>query len=591
LNKVILVEDEVYARQGLRNLLDWERCGFRVCGEAGNGEEALGLIAETEPDLIITDIRMPVLDGLELIRTVRAGGNRDAKFIIISGYGDFKYAQQAIKFGVKDFILKPVDEEELTDALMQLAAEIENDRLAKEAPPGYANSALERLLLGRAGEDEAAAMAKLLGLERDAPYAFVIAEVNGLGAAPEGASPAGAASPAAPATAPETPSAPPAPFASASLSAAKPPPASSAASSARLPAPPSASPSGTPAPPRMPAPPLAAERLRAEIAAAARELGLADHPVHPFPVRPGAWGFPAGVKPHGDAERLEAAAERFALRLRKRLGLPVLVYVGETAPRLDALKAAYLTACEAIPYKYAFADRSVLSYRLLKDEELRYAEFEPGEYARLLERLEDGDASERRAGVDLIFDHIRRNRYAPEAVQNAVARFVFGVIGGIRSLQGDENELRSLEAVLQWQERPITLAGLKERFLAFVEESAELAARLRRSSAKGDIVKIKSFIESHYNEDISLKSIAARFYMNPVYLGQLFKKTYGIYFNDYLLQIRIDHAKRLLRQTEMRVYEIARSVGFDNADYFVCKFEKVEGKSPTAYRNERLAKT
>ncbi|MCL6431580.1 MAG: helix-turn-helix domain-containing protein, partial [Anaerolineae bacterium] len=121
------------------------------------------------------------------------------------------------------------------------------------------------------------------------------------------------------------------------------------------------------------------------------------------------------------------------------------------------------------------------------------------------------------------------------------------------------------------------LAGLKERFLSFVEESAELAARLRRSSAKGDIVKIKSFIESHYNEDISLKSIAARFYMNPVYLGQLFKKTYGIYFNDYLLQIRIDHAKRLLRQTEMRVYEIARSVGFDNADYFVCKFEKVEG--------------
>ncbi|MBB6730017.1 response regulator [Cohnella zeiphila] len=528
MNKVVLVEDEIFARQGLRNLIDWESCGFRVCGEADNGEEALSAIAEWEPDLIITDIRMPVLDGLELIRTVRASGNRDVKFIIVSGYGDFKYAQQAIKFGVKDFILKPIDEDELTEALKQLASQIEKDKLLKDASAGYERKALERLLQDQTGEEELAALAELLGLERGGRYGYVIVEANGM----------------------------------------------------------------TPQAGRTPSDDRPEPRdWRGEIARTAERLETAAHPVHLHEVRPGVWGFPALLGPSDSPDALEEAAERLASRLRRQWDLPVMVYIGEIVSGLGALRDAYLSACETIQYKFAFADRSVLRRDRLPERELRYAEFEPAEYAARLEQLEEGDPDSRSAAVDWIFEQIRTKRYAPEAVQNAIARFVFGVIGAVRSLQGDETELRSLESVLQWREYPVTLSGLKERFRAFVEESAELAARLRKNNAKGEIVKIKQYIENHYREDINLKSIAAKFYMNPVYLGQLFRKTYGVYFNDFLLQLRIQNAKRLLRQTELRVYEIARSVGFDNADYFVCKFEKVEGKTPTAYRNELLAKT
>jgi two-component system response regulator YesN len=322
-----------------------------------------------------------------------------------------------------------------------------------------------------------------------------------------------------------------------------------------------------------------------------RQLGLVSHPVHLHEVRPGVWGFPVRLGPSETPDALEAAASRLVSRLQSQWALPVMGYVGELAPSLDALKDAYLTACETIQYKFAFASRNVLRYDRLADQELRYVEFEPGEYAARLEQLEGGDPESRCAAVDWIFEQIQQKRYAPEAVQNAIARFVFGVIGAIRSLQGDESELRSLEPALQWREAPLTLSGLKERFRAFIEEAADMAAQLRKNNAKGEIVKIKQFIECHYNEDINLKSIAAKFYMNPVYLGQLFRKTYGVYFNDFLLQLRIRNAKRLLRQTELRVYEIARNVGFDNADYFVCKFEKVEGKTPTAYRNELLANT
>lgn len=78
--------------------------------------------------------------------------------------------------------------------------------------------------------------------------------------------------------------------------------------------------------------------------------------------------------------------------------------------------------------------------------------------------------------------------------------------------------------------------------------------------------------------------------MNPVYLGQLFRKTYGVYFNEYLLTLRIEEAKRLLRQTKKRMYEIAELVGFQNADYFATQFEKLENMTPTDYRNMMIGR-
>lgn len=76
--------------------------------------------------------------------------------------------------------------------------------------------------------------------------------------------------------------------------------------------------------------------------------------------------------------------------------------------------------------------------------------------------------------------------------------------------------------------------------------------------------------------------------MNPVYLGQLFKKTYGLFFNEFLLQLRVNEAKKLLRQTDLRIYEVAEKIGFSNADYFVTQFEKIEQMTPTEYRNKVL---
>lgn len=102
--KVFLVEDETLIREGLRDRIPWEQYGFRFVGEAGDGEMALPLIRKTRPDVIITDIKMPFMDGLELSRIVKEEFPK-TKILIVSGYDDFEYAREALTIGVDQYIL------------------------------------------------------------------------------------------------------------------------------------------------------------------------------------------------------------------------------------------------------------------------------------------------------------------------------------------------------------------------------------------------------------------------------------------------------------------------------------------------------
>ena len=122
--RVLLVEDEISIREGIRDIIEWERLGFHFAAEANNGREALEIFDRIRPDLVITDIRMPQCGGLELIAAVRER-SRETKVVIITGFADFDYARQAIKLNVKDYLLKPVSPGELTALLKQLKAELD----------------------------------------------------------------------------------------------------------------------------------------------------------------------------------------------------------------------------------------------------------------------------------------------------------------------------------------------------------------------------------------------------------------------------------------------------------------------------------
>ena len=124
--KIFLAEDEAIIRRGIRDSIDWEANGLEFVGEAGDGEYAYPLILKTEPDILLTDVKMPFMDGLELSRLVKKS-LPNIKIIILSGYNEFDYAKEAIKIGISDYLLKPITSASLVDALKRVAETIREE--------------------------------------------------------------------------------------------------------------------------------------------------------------------------------------------------------------------------------------------------------------------------------------------------------------------------------------------------------------------------------------------------------------------------------------------------------------------------------
>lgn len=125
--KVLIADDEEAIRDGLKVAVDWENYGYQICMEARNGIDAYKMACELHPDLIIADIRMPGLDGLQLLERLKAAGE-GCKALILSGYSEFQYAKTSIGLGVESYLLKPLDEDELTECIVKISRDIAAER-------------------------------------------------------------------------------------------------------------------------------------------------------------------------------------------------------------------------------------------------------------------------------------------------------------------------------------------------------------------------------------------------------------------------------------------------------------------------------
>lgn len=186
---VFIADDEKNIRDGLKCIIDWNALGFHICGESGNGDDALSSILKTQPSLVLLDIRMPKLTGIDLIRIAREQGY-SGKFIILSGYSDFAYAQAAIRYGVNFYLTKPIDEDELLEAVSSIKAELEASQNASKHIKLYRQKAkdviLHELITGTYKDEDLESLSESdfqkLSLDADI-YQAVIYEKFGL--APE----------------------------------------------------------------------------------------------------------------------------------------------------------------------------------------------------------------------------------------------------------------------------------------------------------------------------------------------------------------------------------------------------------------------
>jgi len=182
--KVFLVEDEIFTREGIRNTLDWETLGFTFCGEASDGEIALPMIQSSKPDVIITDIKMPFMDGLQLTKIVREHMPW-VKIIILSGHDEFIYAQSAVKLGVTEYLLKPVSAQDLSKVLKKLSVTLDREHQDREKLKSLVgnnevNLVLSRenfllkLVMGGVSSAEAIEQSQQFGLDIVARYYLVV---------------------------------------------------------------------------------------------------------------------------------------------------------------------------------------------------------------------------------------------------------------------------------------------------------------------------------------------------------------------------------------------------------------------------------
>ena len=180
LYKVFFVEDEIIIREGIRDNVDWQSSGFEFCGEASDGERALPMLSMIKPDVLITDIKMPFMDGLQLSKIVRERMPW-VKIVILSGHDEFEYAREAIHLGVTDYLLKPVTAQKLQSTLQSLAAQLDEERKAQEQQRKLAEQVEEnqsmlrerllfRMIVGAVPPTEAIEKGQALGLDLSARY-------------------------------------------------------------------------------------------------------------------------------------------------------------------------------------------------------------------------------------------------------------------------------------------------------------------------------------------------------------------------------------------------------------------------------------
>lgn len=528
LHRAIVVDDEIFTRKGLLQLMDWKACGFEIVGEADNGEGALELIGSIHPDLVITDIRMPVLDGLELIRSVLERSTDHPAFIILSGYSDFTYAQQALRYGVHDFMLKPIDESDFSATLRRLGERLHREqRNAQLFQIHRTGRLLETLMMNKADDTVVTRWEQQLRLGGAAHMYYVLVELNNQH---------------------------PWRFGDDSVL-------------------------------------LSLLQFRELTEQALHRLTDGKYPlyVHEHRNRIGL------IVPDFFLECFEAKVEVFmkALQqeiegmksLKDRVASRVFIYAGSPVNRLQDIHQSYACAKEAVLHKYIYDPSGIVVYEEEGMCSLHYRIIHQDVLDCLTEQVEELRLEELRVTVDHLFSSFREEYYAPEAMKMSLHQCVHSIVRVIQNMQGNEHSLQSLEPMMNWQDMNLSLGELQRLFMAFAEESGTYIGVLRKERQQGGIQHIRAYIEQHAAENISLKSIAARFYINPVYLGQLFRKTYGMYFNEFLLKLRIQEAKRLLRQTDLRIYEIAERVGFGSPDYFVTQFEKRVHATPSEYRN------
>ena len=543
--KIFLAEDEVVVRETIKRMIPWEELGFELVGEAADGEMALPLLIRQQPDLLITDIKMPFMDGLTLARLAKKE-IPGLKVVILSGYDDFNYAKQAIGIGVEDYLLKPITKNALIERLSEIRSRYEHEKTQKEYYEKFQremqayekNSSrdfFEALVGGSMDMMEVYKRAEKLGLDIVAEaYNVLIFTMN----------------------------------CDEDFSGQRDEYSSWEAESLEL-----------------------------------LENFFAGHSSAML-FRSNIFSY--GVLLKGQRETIEENTRACVDEIRKILSRQDgrrewFLAVGQSVDRLSQIQKSYHTASRAFSQRYLY-DENILYYDEMETMEHPggQAETEDNAYlqkvdvnalnpAILQKFLSNGLQEETENFVKDYFYAIGQEPMESLVFRNYVILNVrFSVISFIKGLGCDTNEMESADT-----EEVLAESGKNmESAIAYAKKMISQAIEIRDQNSGNknrSILKTAvDFIDSHYmDEEISLNTVANVANVSSNHFSALFRQNMGQTFIEYLTSLRMNKAKELLRCTGMRSSEIAGEIGYKDAHYFSYLFKKTQGMTPSDYRKAR----
>jgi two-component system response regulator YesN len=532
--KILIVDDEPIVREGIRERIQWAKHGYECIGACENGREALEVMAQERPDVVLTDICMPYMDGLELSRQIVEKYPK-TRIIILTGFDDFDYAQQAVKLQVTDFILKPITSAELRELLDKIKLEMDEEsgrnehllRMKQELKNSMAllsERFLERLASSPMRRADIAAKLAYFNIPLNGPlYIAMTAEMDE------------------PSLYGET--------ADVELYA------------------------------------FALYNIVQEIAGSAQESAVFRFKEHKV----------MAVLSGSNAEELHAQAYKLAEDIRNSvkeyMKFTVTVGIGTVRSDVAEIRHSCRASEAALEYRLLMGPDQVVN---ITDLEVRGGKplqdgFEAE--AALVSAIRAGTASEVDHCIQRLIQEIGSASMPIELCHVRILRVMLAVLQTLMEMGSNDHDLFGMEKRLLSDLYSFRSLEQIEVWLKGVcGEALQGVAQTRKDLTRSQMMEAVDYIHSHYSDpDLSVKTVSSRIFMSTSYFSALFKAHTGRTFVEYVTDIRMDKAKELLKHSGMKTYEIAASTGYQDPQYFSVLFKKHTGDTPTEYRNRITA--
>lgn len=523
--RVLLVDDEPFIVQGLSVLLDWAKEGFEIAGMVSNGAEAVQFLKEQKVDLVIADIKMPVMSGLELLRLVREEKLSEAYFVILSGYGDFEYAREALRYECIDYLLKPVQKEELTGILEKIAAQhsisVKSQHESSQSEKAHLTRNVIALLSGKYDQINLDYVKQHLQFTELIRYVSIELDVMEM---------------------------------------------SEAYSEEQK-----------------------RQFQRQLYQNCMSDLGEEKGRYCFFDVSGQERRYDIGLlycdKLAAESEVAETTYfNNFMKKNTHSLGVPVVMFVGCQVLDVAKLSESYRSV-QVMKSMQSFRKKRMITYYGVGEENTNKSHLLCKKTIdALLRAVEQNNRDQMEQQLNLLYEEINGLGQHMELIELNINYLLFQLIHLAAEQDDDVNQEEIMCFISENEFGYGVIPGSKEHLKKFVFAYAEYITQLRKRIYSGVLGQIEKEVEQYFKENLTLKELSKKYYINSAYLGQIFQKKHGQSFKDYLNNYRMEQAVVLLVQTDKKIYEIAEAVGYHDAEYFINRFIAFKGSTPTKFR-------